>query len=228
MKLSKILLFLFYFFSLLSVLGILFHEENLFLISKTCLFPCILFYYFHKMKRLDYVFLTILFIYYSIDILLILDVKYLLYYSAFLLNINHFIILGYSIRNIEIKKIDLTLFLFAFFMFLLGGFIEFLIFDLINTLNKIVVISMFLSGIIVTFFNSIALYNYLLRSNFINLYFGFGCLCIALMYACFDIYKYVYDSDVLKILSLIFKIATYYLFIKFILAKERYNYKIIS
>ncbi len=225
MKLSKILLSLFSFFSLLSVLGVFIHNDYIFLVSKTCVFPCILFYYFDKMQKLNYLFIVVLLIFYIVDILLILDIKNLIFYLALLLNINHVIILGYSIKNIEKKKIDSNLFTFTLFMFLLGGFIQYLIFDLIKTQNIVIAYSIFISGIIVAFFNSISLYNYLNRNSYVHFYFGFGCLSIALMYACYDIYRYVYYLDVLKILSLIFKVASYYLFIKFMLANEKLEIK---
>ncbi len=225
MKLSQILLLLFCFFSVLSILGVIIDNENLFLISKTIIFPCILFFYFDKMKKINYLFLIILLIFYLVDIILILDIPNQIFYFAVLLNINHLIILGYSIKNIEKREIEYKQLFFSIFMFLLGCSIQYLIFDLIKQQNFSVAIAIFLSGILVSIFNGISLYNYLVRNSFICYYFGFACLSLGLMYACYDIYKYVYYIKILRILSLIFKICAYFLFIKFILAKEIYLLK---
>ncbi len=225
MKLSQILLFLFSFFSVLSILGVIIENENLFLISKTIIFPCILFYYFDKMNKINYLFLIILLIFYLVDIILILDIPNQIFYFTVLLNINHLIILGYSIKNIEKRQIEYKLLFFSIFMFLLGCSIQYLIYDLIKQQNFSAAIAIFLSGIFVSIFNGISLYNYLVRNSFICYYFGFACLSLGLMYACYDIYKYVYYIKILRILSLFFKIAAYFLFIKFILAKETYLLK---
>lgn len=216
----------FLFFSSLSIMCIIFKSENLFLVAKTCVFPSILFYYLERTIKINKIFLIVLIIFYSVDLLLILQINNLIFYLAILLNINHLIILVYSIQNIEKIKINVSHFLFTIFLFLIGCLIQYLIFISIVTTDEKSAMMIFISGMLVVVFSSIAFYNYSIRSNYKNFYFGFACLSIGFMYAFYDIYKYIFYSDILKILSLICNVLSYYFFIKFFLADERIQQKL--
>lgn len=228
MKLSQILLVLFIFFALMCFAGIIFDNENIFMIGKTIVFPCILFYYFDQMKKVNYLFLLVLLIFYIADIIIVCDFENKMNYLEILLNVNHFLILFLAIKNIEIKPIDYQLLGFTVFMFFLGSSIQYLVFDLMQSKFPELALRIFLSGILVSIFNSISLYNYLRRNSYIYYYFGFACLCMGLMYAFFNIYKYVFYLEILRLLSLTFKILAYFLFVKYMIAKERRDLKLIN
>ena len=214
------LLFLF-----LSIIGIIFKNENLFLVAKTCVFPCILFYYLQRSIKINKILLFILIIFYVVDLLLTLQIDNLIIDLTVLLNINHLIIFVYSLKNIEKIKFNINFFAFTFFLFLIGFAIQYLLFISIDVPYKRSALTIFLSGLLVTVFSSIAFYNYSIRSNYKNFYFGFACLAIAFMYAFYDIYKYIYYSDILKIFSLICQMLSYYFFIEFSLADEKIKQK---
>ena len=112
-------------------------------------------------------------------------------------------------------------------MFILGTTIEYLIYDLMKEKYAELGLRIFLSGILISIFNSISLYNYLLRNCYVYYYFGFACLSLALMYCFFNVYRYIFNLQALRLLSLSFKILTYFLFVKYMIAKERRDLKLI-
>lgn len=220
MKLSQIFIFLFCFFSAISILGIIVDNEGLFLLGKTILFPCLMFYCFELANKKNFFFLLFMSLFYLADVIIIIQPDNQSLYLNVILNINHIIILWYTYKNIEKKPIDKTILVFTIFMFLLGLSIQYLIYDLIVIKNYNAAIGIFLSGILVCIFNSISFYNYLKRNCYVYYYFGFACLSMAFMYLFFNIYFYLYNVKILRILSLCFKILAYFLFVKFIIEKN--------
>ncbi len=225
MNLSKILLLLYCFFSAISIFAIVLDNDNLFMIGKITLFPCLMFYYFDQIKKINYLFLFFFMLFFIADVIIVLGLTDTIQYLDVIFNVNHLIILFFTFQNIEKRKIDDKILIFTIFMFLLCFSIQYLVFDLVEPKNPKIAISILFSGIIVSIFNSISLYNYLKRNCYINYYFGFACLSLGLMYICFNIYQYIYNVKILRILSLTFKISAYFLFIKFIIAKEIYLLK---
>lgn len=221
MRSAKVLFYLFCLFTLLSVLGIFLRFEYLYLVAKTAILPCILLFYFNKTKKINYFFLMVLINFYIIDFTLIYENSKLLFYLGILLNINHFFLLITTIQNTEKLKVDYLTLAFTVFMFLLGFSIHYIIYDLLSLNNINIALFVIYSSILLCLFNSLALYNYLMRNSYINFYFGFGCLSIGLTYATYYVYEYVFYLDFIKACSLIFQVIAYYLFIKFMLAKER-------
>ncbi len=227
MKLNKILLTLFVFFTLTCFVGIIFDNENIFMVGKTIVFPCILFYYFDQMKKINYLFLLIMIIFYIADLIIVADFDNKTLYLEVLLNTNHFLILYLAIKNIEIKPLDYQILFFTIFMFFLGMSIQYLVYDLMQVKYPELALRILLSGILVAIFNSISLYNYLRRNCFVYYYFGFACLSMGLMYAFFNVYKYSFDLQLLRLLSLSFKLIAYFLFVKYMIAKEKRDLKLI-
>lgn len=221
MTINKILTYLFYFFTLLSTLGVFIHCNYLYVIAKIAILPCILIFYFRISKKINFFFLTVLAFFYVIDILVILEIDNFLLFAGILLNTNHVLLLLTAIRNTENIKIDFLTLAFSLFMFLLGFSIQYILYDLMLVNNQNIALFVIYSGILLCTFNSLALYNYLMRNSYINFYFGFGCLSIGLVYATFYVYKYVLYLDFLKSSSLIFEVIAYYLFVSFMLANEK-------
>ena len=138
------------------------------------------------------------------------------------------IILWYTYHNIEKKPIDKVILIFTIFMFLLGLTVQYLIFDLVAPKNFNAALFIFLTGIVVCVFNSISLYNYLKRNCYVYYYFGFACLSLGLMYLFFNIYYYLYNEKILRILSLCFKVLAYFLFVKFFISKNIRDNKLLA
>lgn len=227
MKLSQILLILFCFFTSLCFIGIISENDTVFMVGKTILFPCILFYYFDQMKKVNFLFLLIMLIFYVADLIIVIDFDDNSQYLEVLLNINNLLILYLAVKNIEIKKLNYQLLGFTIFLFFLGSGIQYLVYDLMYEKYPELAIKIFLTGIIVSIFNSISLYNYLFRNCYVYYYFGFACLSMGLFYSFFNIYKYVYYLGILRLLSFTFKIIAYYLFVKYMISKERRDLKLL-
>ena len=119
MKLSQILLILFCFFTSLCFIGIIFENDTAFMVGKTIVFPCILFYYFDQMKKINILFLLIMLIFYVSDLIIVIDFENKIEYLEVILNINNLLILYLAIKNIETKKLDYQLLGFTIFMFFL-------------------------------------------------------------------------------------------------------------
>ena len=221
MTLNKILIYLCCFFTLLSILGVFAHCDNLYAVAKMAILPCVLIFYFRISKKINFFFLIVLAFFYVINVLLILEIDNFLLFAGILLNMNHVLLLWTAIRNTEKIKIDFLTLAFTCFMFLLGFSIQYILYDLMVVSNQNIALFVLYSGILLCTFNSLALYNYLMRNSYINFYFGFGCLSIGLVYATFYVYKYVLYLDFLKISSLIFEVIAYYLFVNFMLANEK-------
>lgn len=227
MKFPNFFLILFIFFTALCFVGIIAENDIIFMVGKTAVFPCLVFYYIDHIKKINPIFLLILLIFYITDLIIVADFINKEQYLEILLNLNHLLILYLTLKNIEKKPINYKILVFTVFMFILGTTIEYLIYDLMKEKYAELGLRIFLSGILISIFNSISLYNYLLRNCYVYYYFGFACLSLALMYCFFNVYRYIFNLQALRLLSLSFKILTYFLFVKYMIAKERRDLKLI-
>ncbi len=220
MKHTVILLFLFLICSILCLIGSVLEKETLFLVAKTMIFPIIIFYYFDQTKKVNYLFVLSLFLFYLVDIFIILDLKNLNTLLGITLNCSHLILLFFVIQDIDKSKKSVPIFWLSVLVFLVVQGLHIPIFVFMYKSNFILASVIFVSAIILSLICSIGFYNYGNTKSKANLYFVITCICFVIMYLSFHIYKYILFVALLKYLSLICKLASYYFVVKYMIFRK--------
>lgn len=192
----------------------------LFLVAKTMIFPIIIFYYLDLTKQVNYLFIISLFLFYLSDVLIILDVKYMNLILGIALNLSHFILLYLIIQDINKAKRNVKSIWQSVLVFFIVQSLHVPIFYYISKNNFVLATSIFLSAIVVSSICAVGFYNYKTKKSKANLYFLLTCVCFVFMYLSYEIYKFIYFLNFMKYFSLINKLATYYLIVKYMIQKN--------
>jgi hypothetical protein len=220
MKLNIILLFLFLICSILCVIGSVFENETLFLVAKTMVFPTIIFYYFDQTQKINYLFVLSLFLFYLADVFIILDLKYLNLLLGISLNISHIILLRFVFQDLDKTKKSEKIFWLSVLVFLIVQGSHVAIFIFMYESNFVLANIIFISAIILSTICSIGFYNYCFTKSKSNFYFMITCICFVFMYLSFHVYKYIHFVAILKYLSLICKLASYFFVVKYMIYRN--------
>ncbi len=222
MRLDRLFLFLFIICCLLCLTAFIINDQNLFLIAKTMIFPTITFYYFDLVKKINYLFVFALFLFYLADIFILLDTLYMTFALAIILNISHLLILKLAIQDIKfpIKK-DKLFWSSVLFLFFVQS-LQIPIFILMRDSNFVLGLFIFVTNIVLSTTCGIAFYNYFLKKSSASLYFLITCVLFVILYLAFYIYKYIYFVAFLKYLSMIFKLASYFFIVKYMISKDKF------
>jgi hypothetical protein len=224
MKLNIILLFLFLICSVFCVVGAVSENEMLFLVAKTMVFPTIIFYYFDQTKKVNYLFVLSLFLFYLADVFIILDLKYLNLLLGIAINSSHIILLRFVFQDIDKTKKNQKIFWFSVLVFLIVQGSHVPIFIFMYESNFVLTTFIFISAIILSSICTIGFYNYCFTKSKSNFYFMITCICFVFMYLSFHVYKYIHFVAILKYLSLICKLASYFFVVKYMIYRNDKKY----
>ncbi len=220
MKLNVIFLLLFLICSTFCVVGSVSDNETVFLVAKTMVFPTIIFYYFDLTKKVNYLFVFSLFLFYLADVFIILDLMYLKIILGIILNISHLIFLKLSIQDYHKTKKNGKTLLLSILVFLIVQVIHLPIFVMIYDFNFNLAITIVISAMIVSSLCALGFYNYSTTKSKSSLYFLWNCVFMVLMYLSYEVYKYIYFIAMLKYLSLVCKLATYFFVVKYMIFRD--------
>jgi hypothetical protein len=220
MKLSKILLYIYFFLSVLCIYTNFTQNENLFMISKTAICPVILFYYFDKAEKINSWFLVSILCFYFVDIVTIINLTNEMLCIIPLSLISHFILLGFAISDnykIEFrpKIVSSSLFVFVCLVTTLS-----LILSSISENEMGLLFLMFFLGLLITILTAFVVYNYLNSISKSNFYLLISCICFIFSGGFYVIYKMIYYNLFIDCFTTIMKLASYLFLVQYILSRE--------
>lgn len=220
MKLGKMLLYIFFFLSVLCIYANFVKNDNLFMICITAICPVILFFYFDKAEQVNvWFFISILFFYF-VDIVTIINLLNEMFYIIPLSLISYFILLGFAISDnhkIEFKPkiVSTSIFVFVCIITTLS-----LILSSISENEVSLLFMMFFLGLLITILTAFVVYNYLNSISKSNFYLLISCICFIFSGGFYVIYKMVYYNLFIDCFATIMKLASYLFLIQYILSRE--------
>lgn len=219
MKIKTIALYVYFIACITAIVGIIGDFELLTLVAKPVIIPAIYFYYLAIVRKPNLIFTSFLIINFIGDSIVILNLEDPLFIMIPFF-IGYLILLKFVIQDVVTEKLNLTnvgyaIILMAFLMFVLS-----LLIDIPNDNGFDLALPIIIFGIVLAILVSLATYNYLTDKTISGYYLLIACGCSLISDVFYILYNLHFKIPVLDYINISMQFLSYYLFVKYMLARK--------
>ncbi len=221
MILPKKILFSYFGLALIATIAFIFNYNLIMNITRTPLVLLIFLYYYFSAKKINYVFVTFLFITFLSDLWMLFFDNFLILITLVLASYVLFLVLGikdfvkFKPTTINITSLGIV-FLFITFLFIT-------ILDLVVTQKQDYKIPFTIYGLILSSCALVGAYNLIFRNRKYDFFYFLTVSTFVITDVFYAVNKFYYKVEIFVFLNFIIQITSYFFMVKFMLEKQKYN-----
>lgn len=220
---------LFFVASFLAILAVVMQNETLLLIAKPIVLPAISFYYFQMIKdKINWLFVLVLSFNFLSDIIVSFNLHYEGIPTAILNMISYMIFIYFSVKDMSLKKISISSFLYFLLIFLSCFILMRTVLSLLITVDSMVFYVYIVYGVILSLLTTVIVSNYINNQNIRFYYALVMCICFLVVDVFYAIYTFYVDLEIFMIFNQMALYGSLYYMTMYMISKSISEEKILE